>query len=369
MPDIKFSQELCDIISQTEEEAKNLSMEKAVKQDIAFSQNPAVTKNQQNVPQYLFENIETKEDEPVESAGFIQKSKQQRNDDVHKGRRERVRDSVDKDPEFDSFADHEVLEYLLFDTIPRVDTNTFAHELVDHFGSLWGVLNANFNELTKFSYINKSTARRLRDYIPVARRAELSRLKHNIFLDTTIRAVQYLQSHFSYRNKETIYCACLDVNDRLLSVCKISEGDTSLVQISIKRIAEAAFASGASKIILAHNHPAETLAPSGEDIESTKRICVALLSMNILLVDHIIFTSDNHFSFFQSKLMEDVYTNCDNAIGSDVCRQLRARKIGPPENYVFEKGIVHKNNFVSIAEHDTKYINFNPAELFPKKKK
>ena len=65
---------------------------------------------------------------------------------LHKNHRERV---LEKFRRFglDTFADHEVLELLLFFAIPRVDTNPIAHRLMARFGSLHAVLEAPAEQL------------------------------------------------------------------------------------------------------------------------------------------------------------------------------------------------------------------------------
>lgn len=68
--------------------------------------------------------------------------------EVHKGHRKRVIERF-VNFGFDSFAEHEVLEMLLFYSIPRKNTNPIAHKLVSQFGSLKNVFNAELSELTK----------------------------------------------------------------------------------------------------------------------------------------------------------------------------------------------------------------------------
>ena len=65
----------------------------------------------------------------------------------HQGLRERKKRQF-RDFALDAFADHEVLELLLFYAIPRRDTNPLAHELLHRFGSLVAVLEASVEELT-----------------------------------------------------------------------------------------------------------------------------------------------------------------------------------------------------------------------------
>ena len=75
----------------------------------------------------------------------------------HTGHRERMK------AEFlarglEGWPDHRVLELLLFYTIPQGDVNDLAHELVERFGSLAGVLDASVEELKKVKGVGDHTA-------------------------------------------------------------------------------------------------------------------------------------------------------------------------------------------------------------------
>ncbi len=335
-----------------EAEAETLLKMRAREDDCA--EIPGVKETAYSVPESLKRVLQNKNaDKSKERAEMS--AAQMRKANIHEGHRGRVRFAVDKDPEFDSFSDHEVLEYLLFDSFTRGDVNPYAHELINHFGSLWGVLSAHTNDLMKFSYISEKTARRLNCLLNVARRAEISRLKNNVFFDSTSKVAEYLGAYLKYRDRESIYVACLDINDRLLGISHIAKGDNSFVQIDVKRIVEAALHNGATKVIIAHNHPAETLSPSIDDINATKKLSVTLLSMHIILVDHIIFTTNDCFSFFANGLMESIYKNCDEILGSDLCKQIRQRKLAMPETV---RG--------KYCDSGMYYVSFNMNEEFLK---
>ena len=68
-------------------------------------------------------------------------------DSIHAGHRERMRERFIHDKGFENFEDHQILELLLFYSKTRGDTNPLAHELLDQFGSLKGVLEARPEQL------------------------------------------------------------------------------------------------------------------------------------------------------------------------------------------------------------------------------
>ena len=63
-------------------------------------------------------------------------------DTIHAGHREKMRDRFIREKGFENFEDHQILELLLFYANARGDTNPLAHQLLDEFGSLKGVLEA-----------------------------------------------------------------------------------------------------------------------------------------------------------------------------------------------------------------------------------
>ena len=81
---------------------------------------------------------------------------------VHSGHRKRLRDRAMNEG-LEAFNPHQVLELLLFYSIPRQDTSKTAHLLIETFGSVHGVLNAAPAELTKVSGVGKKTAQWLTD--------------------------------------------------------------------------------------------------------------------------------------------------------------------------------------------------------------
>ena len=80
---------------------------------------------------------------------------------VHDGHRQRMRQRFEQQGD-DGFHDHELLEMLLSCALPRVNTNPIAHELLQTFGSVTGVLDAPSAELMKVPGIGPNAAMLLR---------------------------------------------------------------------------------------------------------------------------------------------------------------------------------------------------------------
>jgi len=93
-----------------------------------------------------------------------------------------------------------------------------------------------------------------------------------------------------------VWALLLDAKKKPLAVVQIGQGGEASSTVSVSELARAALLSGASAIVLAHNHPSGDPNPSDEDIAITKRIHAALRLLDVTLLDHIILTPDRHVS-------------------------------------------------------------------------
>ena len=90
-------------------------------------------------------------------------------DNIHAGHREKLRERFIHDKGFENFEDHQILELLLFYANTRSDTNPLAHELLDHFGSLKGVLEARPEQLMQVKGIGPQQATLIGMVVPLTR--------------------------------------------------------------------------------------------------------------------------------------------------------------------------------------------------------
>ena len=70
--------------------------------------------------------------------------------------------------------------------------------------------------------------------------------------------------------------------------------------ISVRKIVETALGANATTVVLAHNHPSGVAVPSGEDVQTTRRIAMALKAVDVHLADHIVVADDDYVSMAQS---------------------------------------------------------------------
>ncbi len=218
----------------------------------------------------------------------------------HTGHRERMK------AEFlarglEGWPDHRVLELLLFYTIPQGDVNDLAHELVERFGSLAGVLDASVEELKKVKGVGDHTAVFLRMLPAVLGRYQGARTRLSAIINSPEEAYAWLEPYFFGARNEMVYVLCLDGKRQVLGVRKVAEGSIELAEVNTRRIAEEAIGLRAAQIYVAHNHVSNLAIPSQADWLTTDTLRGALRPIGIELIDHLVFVDGDMVSLKDSE--------------------------------------------------------------------
>ena len=195
----------------------------------------------------------------------------------------------------DNFADHEVLELLLFYAVPRGDVNPLAHRLLDEFGSLANVLEAETPDLCRVEGMGEKTAAFLHLLPPMFRRYQTSKIQGTIY-DSTDKVAEYLVKYYIGRPREQLAAVLLDNQCRLIRICDIAEGSATAVKINMRKLLQCVLQYNAADVVLAHNHPRGMCSPSRADIVQTSPIREMLKNIDVRLVDHIIIAEERWIS-------------------------------------------------------------------------
>lgn len=221
---------------------------------------------------------------------------------MHSGHRKRVKNRFLEEG-LDAFADHQVLELLLFFSIPQKDTNEIAHDLINKYGSLSGVFEADPKDLATTPGVGENTAALLSLIPSVTRRYFIDRWGARPLLDSTSKAGEYVVSLCAGRTYEVFYVICLDAQCRVIYPALAHEGTINQAPVYPRVIVETALRHKAHSVILAHNHPGGSTNPSRQDIEATQNIKNALNAISISIVDHIIASGGNYTSFAEKGII------------------------------------------------------------------
>lgn len=223
---------------------------------------------------------------------------------LHDGHRKRLKEQFLNHS--DGFHDHQLLELLLCYAIPQGDVNGLAHRLLDQFGSLAGVLDARPEALEQVPGVGEHTAVLLKLIPVLSGRYQADRAGMGTILDSTQAAGQYLRPYFSQGARyEMAYLVCLDGKYKVLGCHKLDEGTVNAAEITPRKMVEIVLAHNATAAILAHNHLSGLALPSNADLMSTQQLRAILRSVDVELLDHLIFTDDDMVSLKDSGFFSD----------------------------------------------------------------
>ncbi|MBR5521640.1 MAG: DNA repair protein RadC [Oscillospiraceae bacterium] len=218
---------------------------------------------------------------------------------IHDGHRQRLKDRF-LSQGLSGFEDHNILELLLFYSIPRSDTNEIAHRLLNEFKTLSGVFDASVESLCKVKGISLHSATLIKLMPQLFSAYNIDKTKDITIVTSTDRAGRYFVPRFSGKSFEEVHVMLLDDKNKVLKCSKLFEGIENLTRIEIKKIVSFAILNNATKVIIAHNHPMGVAIPSKADYNTTKKLFEALELMNIELCDHIVVADDDFVSMVDS---------------------------------------------------------------------
>ena len=228
--------------------------------------------------------------------------------DLHKKHRERVREEFLEQGFTDNTPPHKMLELLLFYSIPRVDTNAIAHNLLNEFGSLSGVLEAEVCELMRVEGIGEKSAILIKLILPLLRQYQNDKNKIKLKFSNLDQACKYLIYRYFGFKTEVFSVISFNSEGDMLAFDKISEGNITSVGVPIRDLIQVLLKRGAASVIIAHNHLSGNALPSKADAEMTKSLKITLAQVGIKLLDHVIVSGDDAISMLQSENYKDIFS-------------------------------------------------------------
>ena len=204
-----------------------------------------------------------------------------------------------KEKSFENYSDGAVLELLFSTAGVRGDTQSIIESLFESFGSFKGVLEARPAQLMKIPGVTKKVATLVSMIAPLAKVWERANMEDPDKISNTREAEAYTKSLLMGERTERFFVVALNARCKILGCRKISEGSLSEVSAYPRMVMEAALMYNAHSVLLCHNHPGGTCAPSPEDISSTMQLQRMLNCVGILVLDHIIVAGDRTYSMIQ----------------------------------------------------------------------
>ena len=196
----------------------------------------------------------------------------------------------------EALGDHEVIEYLLMTAIPRRDVKPLARALVQRFGGLAGVLNADAAALAKHPGMGETSAAALKVVALAARRLARAEVREKPVLANWQALIDYLTIDMAHLTVERVRVLYLNTQNMLIHDEHVGDGSIDEAAIHPREVIRRALDLGAVALILVHNHPSGSPQPSRADIQITNRIAEAGRLLGIVVHDHVVIGREGHVS-------------------------------------------------------------------------
>ncbi len=218
------------------------------------------------------------------------------------GHRKRLRDRFQKNGT-EGMHDYEILELLLTYAIPRKDVKPWAKDLIKHFGSFSGVLDASQKELEEVDGVGPASATLIRLVKEACGVYLGEKMKEKDVLSSPQAVLNFARVKLAGLPYEAFMVVFLNTKNRVLDYRVIQEGTVDRAAIYPRRIVEEALSRHAASIIFVHNHPSGDSEPSPEDRQLTRSLVEAARTIDLRVLDHIVVGKDGYCSFVERGLL------------------------------------------------------------------
>ncbi len=219
---------------------------------------------------------------------------------MHAGHRARVLNSYSK-IELDALSPHQVMEFILFYVFPRGDVNPLAHRLLDKYGSVQNVLDANPNELAKIYGINQRSAQMITGFTKIFNYYTGSKLSKKYFFASREDIYDYCEDLLRFYTEEVFFIIATDASFHVTSLRLLGKGNNRAVAIDTRKVCDFINETKAANIVLTHSHPGGFAKPTENDISGTEIVKRVVEFMHCNFIDHIIVGADGIFSIEKDK--------------------------------------------------------------------
>lgn len=218
------------------------------------------------------------------------------------GHRDRLRQKF-RENGHKSLADYELLELILFRSIPRRDTKPLAKQLIEEFGSFAEVVSAPVHRLEEINGLGTATVTDIKLIQAAASELISGDIREKPLLGSWKAVLDYCRAVMAFEEVEQFRILFLDKKNQLIRDEVQQVGTIDHTPVYPREILKRALELSATAIILVHNHPSGDPTPSSADIKMTKKIVELMTNVGIAVHDHLIIARDGHASLKGLDLM------------------------------------------------------------------
>ena len=191
---------------------------------------------------------------------------------------------------FEALSDAELLSILLED-------RALAEELISECNSLANIANIPASRLRMVAGLGAKRSERIQAAIEVGHRIASANRAVEENISSSEDVVRIMRPKLHDKKHEECWAIYLTNSNRIIESKLISQGGVQATVVDHRLIVKRALELLSTRLIIVHNHPSGSATPSGADFDITRRIKEATSLFDIQLLDHIIISANDSYSF------------------------------------------------------------------------
>ncbi len=215
---------------------------------------------------------------------------------LNEGHRARLRKRF-QDGGGNAVPDYELLELILFRSIPRRDVKPLAKKLIAHFGSFAETMGASLERLMEVGGVGASTALDIKIVATAGQRMAKGEISTREVLSSFSKLIEYCRITMAFEEREALRVLFLDKRNGLIADEILHTGTVDHTPVYPREIIRRALELASTALILVHNHPSGDPTPSASDIAMTQDVITTAKPLGIAVHDHVIIGRQGHASF------------------------------------------------------------------------
>ena len=229
-------------------------------------------------------------------------------ENLHTGHRKRM---IEKLFSSSHLPEHELLEILLYNCIPRKDTNEIAHRMIRKFGGIKGILSASPEELETVEGVGKSVSAYVKVLAQVLEKVYEANNQAPSKMYSFSQVREKLIELFHGELNEKFYVFLLNKKYEIITTLSYEDYHQDSVSGTISEITKALAINKPAYLIISHNHPSGDVTPSEVDDFTTAKINVLCNVHGVSFIDHVIVYKEKAYSYNLERRLEHIKRNYD----------------------------------------------------------
>ena len=202
-----------------------------------------------------------------------------------------------------ALSEPELLAIILRTGVRGKSAVDLARELLERFGTLHGLLEAEPEAIQRSSGLGPAKSAQLRAVLALVKRALGQEVQRRDNLSSPQAVRDYLRLNLAQRDREVFAAVYLDAQNRVIKIQELFSGTLTQTSVFPRDVVRYALLNNAAAVIFAHNHPSGLAEPSRADELLTQALKQALALVDVKVLDHFIVGAGGAMSFAERGLL------------------------------------------------------------------